>query len=374
MKIYFNKAIVITITLLLSIIKYSTSIADITILTPKNESIILKRKPEITIVIKTNQYQKIHLKSEGNIVLPIGNWKIQKTNFFHFRIKLKKGENKFVINPEEHLLKIKYIPIRTLLTLNINDPDIYIFHKEYIIPPSCQRCHTKKVPKGIKINKAIYGPFDPRCISCHKNMLPQEYYIHAPAGNWLCGYCHGKEKIRLFTGKPEELCIRCHLSAQKYHDMAYVHGPVGSGDCTACHDPHAGPYRFQLEKNKKVALCILCHKDKEIYIDSTPGLNVHAVLSALGCVACHDPHATNYRYQLKDGPINKWCTTCHQQFKGLKRGHPLKSHPLLGPKDPLRKGRMLSCTSCHNPHGSIYKHLLIEDVTGGKICTKCHNY
>ena len=30
------------------------------------------------------------------------------------------------------------------------------------------------------------------------------------------------------------------------------------------------------------------------------------------------------------------------------------------------------CSTCHNPHGSDYKFLLIGDILGGQVCSQCH--
>ena len=101
-------------------------------------------------------------------------------------------------------------------------------------------------------------------------------------------------------------------------------------------------------------------------------LFVHGILNAKGCVICHSPHATDYRFQL-DGEINDLCVSCHTGFKGVKLGHPVHKHPVVGKKDPRRKGYAFTCTSCHNPHGSENRYMLIGDVRGGQVCVMCHD-
>ena len=156
--------------------------------------------------------------------------------------------------------------------------------------------------------------------------------------------------------------------------MKHIHGPVGTGDCTICHDPHGGNNRFQLWADGKGKLCVICHEDKKKYLAVTPRqkLKVHGILTARGCVACHSPHATDYKFQLF-AEINDLCVSCHTELKGLKKGHPSAGHPLVGVEDPRRLGTSMSCTSCHNPHGSDYSYLLIGENRGGLICAKCHS-
>ncbi len=355
----------------------SLAATKIQILTPIPGSTILARGQNITVVlsIKGEKAEKLRIRGPQGIFKPVGVWKIFGTAYPHFVLSLKPGKNKFRIEPLEKDFFLQYRPLRSLLTLNTTSPSVFFFHRNQVDPQPCAKCHTDRIPEGVKITPVLYGPFDPKCISCHRRLLPQNYSKHSPAANWLCRFCHDEGgKIRIFAGKPLDLCTRCHVNAKDFYQKTHVHGPVGTGDCTACHNPHAGPYRFQLNADPHGEICATCHKDKSIYLHPKPGFYVHGILSALGCTACHSPHATNYRYQLYGGPINQWCTKCHVSLKGLRKGHPLKSHPVIGPKDPLRKGRRFGCTSCHNPHGSEFKHLLIGDVLGGHVCTKCHPY
>ena len=68
----------------------------------------------------------------------------------------------------------------------------------------------------------------------------------------------------------------------------------------------------------------------------------------------HDPHATDNDFRLNK-PIVELCTTCH---RGFDDGYHVVQrpqgggHPIGGRDDPLRPGRELVCTSCHDPHGT----------------------
>ena len=153
---------------------------------------------------------------------------------------------------------------------------------------------------------------------------------------------------------------------------SYVHGPAATGDCTVCHDPHGGEFPYMLWADPKVDLCIACHTDKQDVKKKKKGFVEHGIIEGLGCSACHSPHASDYRFQLA-GSINDVCVSCHIAMKGITEGHPVGNHPLSDVDDPRRKGRELSCTSCHNPHGANYQYLLIGSLLGGHVCSKCHN-
>ena len=212
------------------------------------------------------------------------------------------------------------------------------------------------------------------CYSCHKEMLRESVWHHSPAANVLCKICHQPdptvEKIIIPSGKISPLCFTCHVNERRWPDMPHVHGPVGTGDCSVCHNPHGDRYPKQLWADGKEELCLACHTDKKQFTKSGTVSYRHGILLGNGCIICHEPHATNHRFQLHRS-INNLCISCHP-YLNTKQGHPITGHPVQGPKDPRRADRDFSCTSCHNPHGSQYRYMLIDTHLGNRVCRKCH--
>jgi predicted CXXCH cytochrome family protein len=91
----------------------------------------------------------------------------------------------------------------------------------------------------------------------------------------------------------------------------------------------------------------------------------------MGCTACHDPHATDYEFMLLQ-PINKLCLGCHPRTGAFSAGHPVPRHPVSGPVENLRPGKKLTCTSCHDPHGSSEPYMLFQSIQGARLCRECH--
>jgi len=60
-----------------------------------------------------------------------------------------------------------------------------------------------------------------------------------------------------------------------------------------------------LLKGKGNQLCFICHKD-----DGFNRKKTHAPLSAKGCLACHDAHASDHEQYLFDTK-NNLCAKCH---------------------------------------------------------------
>ena len=75
------------------------------------------------------------------------------------------------------------------------------------------------------------------------------------------------------------------------------------------------------------------------------------------CSSCHQPHGSVSEFNLIRNTVNETCYTCH----GDKRGPFLWEHP------PARE----SCVECHNPHGANNPSLL--KVRAPFLCQQCHS-
>lgn len=357
---------------------------EISILTPTvTDAEILSRNKIVNVVVKVtdlSDLDKLHLYSEKNerSYDPDGRYEKDGIYYVHYSLHLNKGKNSFILEPPKLPIKLKYTPFGTLLNVNFEKSGVYLFHRQEVIPSPCDGCHDKKMAVGTDANPAGYGQSSPECYSCHQSTTLSAEWQHSPAASLFCRACHGEgaglTKVAVPTSNVEKVCLGCHVNHKKLLDMEHVHGPVGTGDCTICHDPHGGNNRYQLWADGKAKLCVICHEDKKKYVATFPRqkLKVHGILTARGCVACHSPHADNYRFQLSS-KTNDLCASCHIEFKGMEQGHPAQGHPVKGVEDPLRPGVPMSCASCHDPHGSNYAYLLVGDSRGGLVCAKCHS-
>lgn len=359
------------------------------ILSPVSSKVIIiqGRRPQSTLILKlTDNKELASLRvattskraGENHAINASGTYQKNGITYIHYTLPLQKGKNIFIIKPGKKKVKIHYKPVRTLLNIDFEDPETFLFHRTAVIPKECNLCHNEQLPvdAGLDENRLKKnGAYSPECYSCHRRLHSKNEWLHGPTANILCMSCHrkgtGKTKITMLTGRVDDVCFQCHVNKTKLLNQKHVHGPVGTGDCTICHDPHGDAHKFQLWADGKTDLCIGCHGDKKNAGKKGIRFYPHGITLGIGCVACHNPHASDYRFQL-DKPINDLCVSCHTALSGIEKGHPVGNHPLKGKKDPRRKGRELSCSSCHNPHGTNYRFLLIGDILGGHVCSKCH--
>lgn len=104
-----------------------------------------------------------------------------------------------------------------------------------------------------------------------------------------CAGCHDRpERGYAVSGPRETMCYRCH---DRQDARKNVHGPLGGGDCTACHDPH-GSGNPALTTARHEALCVSCH-DQESSAEHLRRSKAQA------CTACHEPHSSDKQFLQK---------------------------------------------------------------------------
>jgi len=76
----------------------------------------------------------------------------------------------------------------------------------------------------------------------------------------------------------------------------------------------------------------------------------------MGCSSCHNPHDGSQPKMIKGDSVNELCYSCHTEKRG----------PFLFEHAPVRE----DCVSCHEPHGSSHKRLLVQKLPN--LCWNCH--
>lgn len=187
------------------------------------------------------------------------------------------------------------------------------------------------------------------------------YRLH-PALDDGCDGCHTIEGGERKAKDQKEACYACHNDFSKAEGgkRVFVHAPVASGECTACHDPHfsARPKLRKLEKD-----CLECH-------DPFPAAGtVHRPVAAGECVSCHSPHAGPAPKQLVR-PGNSLCLGCHKTPHERHRSSAVLGTLTRVPDDFPREAGELSCTGCHVPHQSPNARLFRKPQD--ELCRTCH--
>lgn len=141
--------------------------------------------------------------------------------------------------------------------------------------PSLEERAAMQRERLAPVARSYHPPFrDKKCESCHSIQR---------SGGWIQG------TPELLAPK-EQLCQRCHTAPAKQ----FVHGPVATLSCYACHEHHASPHE-RLLKQTPPALCAQCHHG-ETFVTS----KAHEAYGDRSCVECHDPHGSDRQFLLRD--------------------------------------------------------------------------
>jgi len=229
----------------------------------------------------------------------------------------------------------------------------------------CQECHDMQ-PDELKESNPMMGT--QFCQECHGYQIDQKF-VHGPITVGGCGACHdfASEPHRYDLGATgTDLCFSCHADVQQQFELSNIHGPVAMGLCTVCHSPHGSPYRYQLREIQST-LCLGCHEDTKSKMDK---FIQHRPVAESNCTGCHDPHSSDNDDNFLKGEGAELCSNCHSEQSMVRHTHPQSGFT----KFWLPEMRMLpdgdvNCFSCHDPHSSDEKKLLL--VPGG--CNGCHD-
>ncbi len=123
----------------------------------------------------------------------------------------------------------------------------------------------------------------------HAAAQKASYTEHGPYAAKNCDACHLASAMNALVAPKDQLCGRCHEVSL---DVTYVHGPLASGGCLVCHDPHRSRYAALLVADA-ATFCVRCHDRGAL--EAVPG---HDDPQA-DCTACHDAHGSAQKYLLR---------------------------------------------------------------------------
>jgi len=211
------------------------------------------------------------------------------------------------------------------------------------------------------------------CIGCHEEVgTAFAASLHAKAwagGVEGCESCHGpgvahadnpsRQSIGTFGSKATrgaaEQSTACLRCHESFTELAlWSQGIHGRRDVT-CANCHRIHGGFS-PSAAAPEVCYGCHLD--VKIDANKQSRHPIKEGKVSCQSCHNPHGTLSKHLVKADTVNQLCYGCHAD----KRGPFLWEHP------PVEE----SCTTCHAAHGSRHKKMLVQKVPN--LCQSCHDW
>jgi len=242
------------------------------------------------------------------------------------------------------------------------------------------------------------------CVTCHADQ--QKSFEHTIMGNAMmvhpktpqeklgCEACHGPGKAHVDAGGGKDTipirftkdsntpveernaaCLSCHTKGNQMFWTGSAHESRAMA-CVDCHQVHYGsvaeryaelarlPARDQRygqpltehvgTKKTQPELCLQCHQMRRAQLQRSSHMPYRE--GKVTCTSCHNPHGSPNQAQLIQATLNENCLSCHTERRG----------PFLWEHPPV----MENCANCHDPHGSSNPQLL--KVRMPRVCDSCH--
>jgi DmsE family decaheme c-type cytochrome len=215
-----------------------------------------------------------------------------------------------------------------------------------------------------------------QCAACHEEVAKSfQGTVHAGSGfemrsQHACETCHGAGKTHVDAGggkgtmrnlknlpssESTAVCLTCHQGSGQKHWEGSTHANRDLA-CADCHNLHPkGEAPKALLAKPEQELCTGCHQQKKAAMMRSSHMPMRE--GKITCSSCHNPHGSSGPSMLLQSTVNQNCYTCHAEKRG----------PFLWEHAPVRE----DCMNCHDAHGTVNDSML--KVKQPVLCIQCHN-
>ncbi len=240
---------------------------------------------------------------------------------------------------------------------------------DYAGSETCILCHADQQRrfKNTIMGKVMANPRTPLeargCESCHG---PGKAHVEARGGKETIPVRFGKDSKNSVEEK-NAACLDCHSNGNRLFWKGSPHQSRAMA-CVDCHQVKQelhptlssdSRYNAPLSENKGMKkpqpeLCLQCHQMRRAQLQRSSHMPYRE--GKVTCTSCHNPHGTPNPKQLIQSTTNENCLSCHTERRG----------PFLWEHPPV----MENCANCHEAHGTNNPQLL--KVRMPRVCDSCH--
>jgi len=241
---------------------------------------------------------------------------------------------------------------------------------DYVGSEVCVTCHQDQQHrfKNTVMGKIMEHPRNPiearGCEACHG---PGRSHVEAGGGKDTIPMRFGRDSKNSIA-EQNAVCLDCHQRGNRLFWKGSQHDSRGMA-CVDCHqvkqEIHAkvssdGRYNAPLTENSgtkksQPELCLGCHQMRRAQLQRSSHMPYRE--GKVTCTSCHNPHGSPNPKQLLQATTNENCLTCHTERRG----------PFTWEHPPVLE----NCANCHEAHGSNNPQLLKTRMP--RLCDSCHD-
>jgi DmsE family decaheme c-type cytochrome len=227
----------------------------------------------------------------------------------------------------------------------------------YIGDKACMACHAGHAETFSKTLMGRIGKTQPGKFACENCHGPGSVHVKLGGGRGVGGIISFRVDDRTRTAEENNaICLTCHLRGQRTYWQGSIHQTRDLA-CTNCHTIMKNvSLKHQLKTVLEPDTCFQCHKDRRAQMWRASHMPLRE--GKITCSDCHNPHGSLTEALIKEDSINDNCYKCHAEKRG----------PFLFEHAPVRE----NCLNCHEAHGSINEYSL--KLSRPRICFECHGF
>jgi DmsE family decaheme c-type cytochrome len=219
---------------------------------------------------------------------------------------------------------------------------------------ACATCHAPLIAEFSKTLMGKIGGAQKGKFECENCHGPGSAHVKAGGGRGVGGILSfGADDPRSAEEK-NGICLACHTRGERTYWAGSVHETRGLA-CVNCHSVMKNVGRkHNLKTQVEAETCYQCHKLQRAQVQYSSHMPIRE--GKVTCSDCHNPHGSITEKLIREASVNDNCYKCHAEKRG----------PMLFEHMPVRE----NCLNCHQPHGSNYENLLV--VARPRLCLQCH--
>src|SRR5215470_6135774 len=216
----------------------------------------------------------------------------------------------------------------------------------YVGAETCKGCHEEQYNKFAKTRMGRIFLLQARTPAeknaCENCHGPGKAHVEAGGGKGKGGLITFAKNDPTPVTKRNQVCLDCHTKGARIFWQGSGHESRDVA-CTNCHKvmENVSP-KHQLAQATEIETCGTCHLQKRAQQMRSSHMPLRE--GKMTCSSCHNPHGTVTPALLKENSLNNTCYACHAEKRG----------PFLWVHAPVNE----SCANCHDPHGSNHEAML----------------